>query len=684
MKTMIYTGDCLEELKKIPDSSVDAIVTDPPYGIGFMGKTWDKYDPTVNKGSFKVGTGTHPQGYVAIDRNAFYDFSFKWAVECLRVLKPGGYLLSFGGTRTYHRMASAIEDAGFEIRDMIEWVYGSGFPKSLNVGKSVNQLETNEWSKIGKALDNIDQKSIMDVWKTNAKPAGIQLSKSLTEVGSNTPKKFFVPDIAVLYSNQKNELLNATIAEMRLKGLSLILEEDGIIAVESAGQTIELLPENARLAVKLSESQNLKCWNIFTAQCDVKEWLNENTEVNHKVDEALKILRGNKKYSNEEITNVLCAVLPSVLKLTILNQSKTFQNLDTTQKTECVSAINVIITEYTAENLISNTVDILKSKAVDKLQGNEREDVGESKRHGGGIVGNGSSYELPPTTPNITKGFSDWEGWGTALKPAMELWTLCRKPLSEKTVAENVLKWGTGGINIDGCRVGVGTGETKIVEYPDIKGDNYKQGKQSYKDRDKVIREIKDQGRFPANFIHDGSEEVVSLFPDSKSTGGRIGNKGSALNMMGTRYEAGDPGYGDSGSASRFFYCAKASKGERNMGLDNMEKKAITDAKGNGLGRVCNICGASQLKPCDCKNNTWVLPKKNQNNHPTVKPLALMRYLCRLITPPGGTVLDPYMGSGTTGMACKEEGFNFIGIEIEPEYVKIAEARIKAIPERMF
>jgi DNA modification methylase len=115
-----------------------------------------------------------------------------------------------------------------------------------------------------------------------------------------------------------------------------------------------------------------------------------------------------------------------------------------------------------------------------------------------------------------------------------------------------------------------------------------------------------------------------------------------------------------------------------------MEKKAITDAKGNGLGRVCNICGASQLKPCDCKNNTWVLPKKNQNNHPTVKPLALMRYLCRLITPPGGTVLDPYMGSGTTGMACKEEGFNFIGIEIEPEYVKIAEARIKAIPERMF
>ena len=123
----IYQGDCLEVLKGLPESSVDAIVTDPPYGIGFMGKTWDKYDPTVNRGSFKVGTGTHPQGYVAIDKNAFYDFSFRWAKECLRVLKPGGYLLSFGGTRTYHRMASAIEDAGFEVRDMIEWVYGSAF-----------------------------------------------------------------------------------------------------------------------------------------------------------------------------------------------------------------------------------------------------------------------------------------------------------------------------------------------------------------------------------------------------------------------------------------------------------------------------------------------------------------------------------------------------------------------------
>ena len=426
MLSRIIQGDCLEQMKTLEDNSVDAIVTDPPYGWSFMGKKWDYDVPSVEV----------------------------WK-EALRVLKPGGHALVACGTRTQHRMAVNLEDAGFEIRDLIAWVYGSGFPKSLNIAKKL----------------------------------------------------------------------------------------EGVTGKQSKG------------------------FNTAGGK--------ENFE----------------------------------------KQDKSF-----------------------------------------------RSDYG---------------YVWKPES-ELAK---QWEGWGTALKPAMELWTLCRKPLSEKTVVENVLKWGTGGINIDGCRV-EGNEELGRNNHTNPYGSDRTWSVSKTPPQNNVGNAP--QGRFPANFIHDGSEEVVSLFPDSKLTGGRIGNKGSALNMMGTRYEAGDPGYGDSGSASRFFYCAKASKGERNMGLDNMEKKAITDAKGNGLGRVCNICGASQLKPCDCKNNTWVLPKKNQNNHPTVKPLALMRYLCRLITPPGGTVLDPYMGSGTTGMACKEEGFNFIGIEIEPEYVKIAEARIKAIPERMF
>jgi site-specific DNA-methyltransferase (adenine-specific) len=134
-----------------------------------------------------------------------------------------------------------------------------------------------------------------------------------------------------------------------------------------------------------------------------------------------------------------------------------------------------------------------------------------------------------------------------------------------------------------------------------------------------------------------------------------------------------------SASASRFFYCAKASKRERNKGLENMEKKAITNAKGNGLGRVCNICGANQLNPCNCKNNTWILPKKNQNNHPTVKPIALMEYLVKLVSREGQVVLDPFMGSGTTGMACKKLDREFIGIEMMPEYMEIAKARIDGV-----
>ena len=616
----LYNMDCMEFMATQPDNSIDAVITDPPYGLSFMGKKWDYDVPSVEV----------------------------WR-ECLRVLKPGGHLLSFAGTRTQHRMAVNIEDAGFEIRDMLAWVYGSGFPKSLNVGKSVNQLETNEWSKIGKALDNIDQKSIMDVWKTNAKPAGIQLSKSLTEVGSNTPKKFFVPDIAVLYSNQKNELLNATIAEMRLKGLSLILEEDGIIAVESAGQTIELLPENARLAVKLSESQNLKCWNIFTAQCDVKEWLNENTEVNLKVDEALKTLRGNKKYSNEEITNVLCAELTDILKLTILNQSKTFQNLDTNQKTECASAINVIITEYTAENLISNTVDILKGKAVDKLQGNEREFVckNPANRPYNLTKGETSTGWQSPPRPDKDKGSSPWEGFGTALKPALEPITLARKPLEKGlTVAENCLKWGVGGLNIDGCRV-----EGKLDGDPNrfAKTDG---GWGVAKFHNAPV--VRNEGRFPANLIHDGSQEVLDLFPNSKSTGGRSGHTAAYSGGYKQEYYGNEkPGLGDSGSASRFFYCAKASKNERNRGCDGLE--------------------AIRHKEQFPRLNRTNTPK--QNFHPTVKPIALMEYLVKLITKEGQTVLDPFAGSGTTGIACKNLNRNAILIERESEYVEIAKCR---------
>jgi site-specific DNA-methyltransferase (adenine-specific) len=414
----IYQGDCLEILKTLAPNSIDAIVTDPPYGISFMGKKWDYDVPQVEL----------------------------WQ-EVLRVLKPGGHALVACGTRTQHRMAVNLEDAGFEIRDIVAWVYGSGFPKSLNI-----------------------------------------------------------------------------------------------------------------------------------------------------------------------------------------------------------------------------------CKAIDKLQGNEREIIKEGKQ-----AGKDSSFRaMNPSKKGFNsagfkrgfkdKGNSPYEGWGTALKPAMELWTLCRKPIEEKTIAENVLKYGTGGINIDGCRVG--TEEISVHNAP--KG-TFAGGEQDRGSDTESYREH--TGRFPANLIHDGSDEVVSMFPETK---GQYGGKGRAANSKAGKYgwnnldkevnnKGATQGIADSGSASRFFYCAKASKAERNKGLEGFEKKQKVF---NGQSDT----PSKELKDIEKRFTT----QPAANNHPTVKPISLMRYLCKLITPKGGIVLDPFMGSGSTGIGAKLEGFDFIGIEREEEYCKIAEARIKA------
>lgn len=420
MINSIINGDCLEELKKLEDNSVDSIVSDPPYGISFMGKKWDYDVPQVEV----------------------------WQ-EVLRVLKPGGHALIACGTRTQHRMAINLEDAGFEIRDVISWVYGSGFPKSLNIGKAVDKLQGNERAVLGKTKGNI-----------NAMPDG-RPSRS-----------------------------------------------------------------------------------------------------------------------------------------------------DTAWKSE--------IKQY-----------------------------------------------------NITKGNSPYEGWGTALKPAMELWTLCRKPLEGKTVAENILKYGTGGINIDECRVEATKDD--MGDWDRFKGHQNKntirKNMVENKEDDfaeRVDNGVNPQGRFPANLIHDGSDEVVGLFPETKSGGGKKGNvkEGTGMFGSGKAFETEDV-KPDSGSASRFFYCAKASKSERNKGLEGFEEKCIKQDRREEVLHTNPVTSRLATHP-------------QSNHHPTVKPIALMRYLCRLITPKNGTVLDPFMGSGSTGIGAKLEGFNFIGIEREEEYCKIAEARIKA------
>jgi site-specific DNA-methyltransferase (adenine-specific) len=227
------------------------------------------------------------------------------------------------------------------------------------------------------------------------------------------------------------------------------------------------------------------------------------------------------------------------------------------------------------------------------------------------------------------------------------------------TVAANVLTHGTGGLNIDGSRVGSegGTARDGKADQPNDSGWENMRGH--------GIAQL-NSGRWPANVIHDGSDEVVALFPDTgKSTGGRIGKKtmGDVTNVPAGEYQAGDPGYGDSGSAARFFYCAKASKRDRNEGLDDFEAKRDHDGRKDG--------GVGGDNPRNRTNN------EKLNHHPTVKPTDLMRYLCRLVTPPAGIVLDPFMGSGSTGKAAMLEGFDFIGIDQSAEYVAIARARIE-------
>lgn len=410
MNIQLIHGDCLQKLKDLPDNSVSSVVCDPPYGLSFMNKKWDYDVPSTEI----------------------------W-MECLRVLKPGGHLLAFAGSRTYHRMAVRIEDAGFEIRDQIMWLYGSGFPKSHNIGKAVDKLLGNEREVVG---------------------------------------------------------------------------------VDSSG-----------------------------------------------------------------------------------------------------SKRNCMVTDFA-----------------------------------------GGEYDL-------TKGQSEWEGWGTALKPAHEPIVVARKPLSENTVALNVLKWGTGGINIDASRVG-----TEQIKINKLNSDinlhhNYNGDGGKWEGQTEIS-----EGRWPANIILD--EEAGKVLDEqsgiSKSTKGRndLGSSvygGNSLLKSKTNMNNTDRGFNDKGGASRFFYCAKASKKDRDEGLDGFEEKVASQQFMVGSPNVAHSDGS-------VRQNAPILHK---NNHPTVKPTSLMEYLIKLVTPAGATVLDPFMGSGSTGKAAVRNGFDFIGIEREEEYLNIAKARIE-------
>jgi len=520
MTYQILKGNSLDLLPTLADNSIDAIVTDPPYGLGnpdpdyiikaiqlwasgdrahipegkgFMGKSWDSFVPPP----------------------AIWD-------ECLRVLKPGGHLLAFAGTRTYDLMGISIRMAGFEIRDSIGWVYGSGFPKSLDVSKAIDKVN-GEGQRV---------QSFVRYMKTT---------------------------------------------QLKAKDIDEALKQAGLISLTS-NRAIHYFNEG---------------------QPQIPTW---------------------------EMWQVIRPMLGEV----------PFE-------------IDLLVDRIEAEREVIGS----------KMSGIANKD--EKERH---TIGASKAIEVDITAPSTPEA-KQWQGWGTALKPALEPIVVARKPLGEKTVAENVLTHGTGGLNIDASRIGTDGGTAGAGAGATIFGARLN-GPRGLP--------VEGLGRWPANLILD---EYTAELLDEQSGQGKSGKPGirTADGFNANAYGAGmgikagqnNGEYGDSGGASRFFYVAKASKRDRNEGLEDLEETTaadMVDREADSAGMNSPRAGAGRTSGA-------------KNFHPTVKPTELMRYLVKLITPPGGTVLDPFTGSGSTGKAAILEGFDFIGIELTEDYWPIIEGRLK-------
>lgn len=530
---MIIHGDCLEALKELPDNSVDSVVTDPPYGLSFMGKKWDYDVPSEEI----------------------------WR-EVLRVLKPGGHLLSFCGTRTYHRMVVRIEDAGFEIRDMITWNYGSGFPKSLNVLKAAQKqgiaCECENPAPMQRVRQDLSEMEVLgEAHQDSSVQLQVQRGKSRQGVGEvRSPRK---------QGQDKGKLRQggpAGLKESSLEGRSDLQAQQGKL------HRTEVCPLLSGVSTDGAEGR-----------------------VHHGASS-----RDGQAPGSDANQNGSCASQGSQYAKQSNRKPRTVRQQPASQT--CGSCGKAIIDP----------------------------------------------------------------GLGTALKPALEPICVARKPLEKGlTVAQNVQKWSTGAINVDASRIG-----SEPVRKNTAGGLGYQSVNQILSGTGTTMHDI---GRWPANVIFDedaaamldeqsGTLKSGRLGPGHKDSGKKAGSLG-AFDCRTINQEFGN----DSGGASRFFYCAKASKAERNAGLEFTPESARA---------LDGIRGKSSF-PSELKGH-W--DKVNANHHPTVKPIKLMEYLIRMVTPPNGTVLDPFAGSGTTGVASKRLGFGFIGIEREAEYVEIARRRI--------
>jgi len=596
MTNIILQGDARYRMSAMEDNSVDAIITDPPYGLNFMGKKWDYDVPDV----------------------------LLWK-EAMRVLKPGGYLLSFAGTRTYHRMAVNIEDAGFEIRDTIMWLYGSGFPKSLNIGKQIEKLnpEKIEYGEEKKGAGNnnfvgetnnlkptykeVIIKNEWEGWGTAIKPSHEDIVvaqkplNTLNHINILCQLKEYVQDV-----------------ERSLRLIQVGLKEGKThIAVENVQILQEEEKVNSTEIGKVENSKEVMDISQFTLEM-VNTNLNTILLWKNLLEEILIEMNKSTILMEKEMTTDL-KILNSLIG------QVTYQNIIQVEKSQVNGlTANALLVENNLKSVL------IKSRLLNITFVQEN------------VISKENNLNLSPNSSPIV---------------------VARKPLSEKNVALNVLKWGTGGINIDACRVG-----TTGARFNGRKVDSDIYGKYGTS----KPKEDYNMGRFPANIILD--EEAGRLLDEQsgKCKTGDINNnlvgfkKGCLYGnskMVIRNYKTDKPT-----GASRFFYCAKASKSERNEGLDELPD---VNTKGSiGL----NTVGGTPTNYEECRIR--------KNHHPTVKPIKLMEYLVKLVSKEGATILDPFLGSGTTAIACIKQGRKFIGIELNKEYIEIAEARINKVKEQ--
>jgi len=640
----LILGDCLEKLKELEDNSVDSIVTDPPYGISFMGKKWDYDVPQVEV----------------------------WQ-ECLRVLKPGGHALVACGTRTQHRMAVNLEDGGFEIRDIVAWIYGSGFPKSLNIGKAIdkglgrrtvsaeklkirlNQLRENKgYTKT--AMNKVCGFEASNFFRTDNHlidifPKGDKWTKIKEVLGES---KEIEDEIQGLYEEAEREVIGK-----RTTNLTVMQNIGG----DNTSGEIEITKGNSKYegwGTALKPAMEL--WTLCrkpleekTIASNVLKWgtggINiEKSRVPTQDDEARK----QKILSGEVVCNAFCdkhksypSSLFDILSFSRLQLYDFYQHI--------FSELGSYNNSYT--NLLHN-LEELDYKNYKQLLG---------VPYDCGLLA-GRANEYVHAYQEVLNSQDDCP----TLSRLYDVFVRCQKvsdqdvfPLSNDVQVDILHFLSSKENNQLNDNNPLLVFVLALVAYSLLVNNNLHNHYTTCKNKSK--------GRFPANIILDGSDEVVEGFPASKSTQARgvtrqprttgvWDGENNGLQNGSTEIE----GYNDSGSASRFFYCAKSSKAERNKGLEGFDEIKVSD------GRDKEADNAFQ------RGKTMRV-----NSHPTVKPVRLMQYLCRLITTKGGTILDPYMGSGSTGIGAKLENFKFIGIEMEEDYVKIAEARITNTPTKL-